>query len=168
MMPIYPNIPAFLAGGVDSCPVSDEQLGESISKEELTSNGNRLTSAHFASFNARYGHSSVMSVPCSQDAVTVTAVTTLNVTHPQIKSAKGDTSIKVCCCSNVFGRQCVEAWLIRRNDCPFCRLRFFSRINSRDELAATVNAVVEMAVRRAVEEYPKMRGEWEGDGEGSD
>jgi hypothetical protein len=68
--------------------------------------------------------------------------------------------IKVCCCNNVSGRRCAEAWLIRKNDCPFCRLRFFSRIKSQDRLVAMMNAVVEMAVRGAVEEYLKVREEW--------
>jgi hypothetical protein len=77
-------------------------------------------------------------------------------------SAQEDhTPIKVSCCNNVFGRQCLEFWLRRNNTCPFSRAELFPRISTRDRLVDAVEAAVASAIRSAVAEFLQDDGDVE-------
>ena len=56
----------------------------------------------------------------------VTATALLAEPPKDCSAVKEDHSpIRVTCCANIFGCNCLEAWLTRENSCPFCRAEFF-------------------------------------------
>ncbi|KAI4949625.1 hypothetical protein J4E91_005365 [Alternaria rosae] len=131
-MPLYTSKAAFVASDMKACLMSASESSCPICREDLQPHEPETLSTGPSDEAVQNGITTPDSFADNRDnIVTATALTVdanaLLAGRPEDRSpVKEDhSSIKVTCCNNIFGRNCLEAWLTRENSCPFCRAEFF-------------------------------------------
>jgi hypothetical protein len=146
-MSLYRSKSAFFASGMKSCPIPPSQPSCPICIEALHPDDVEIPSTGSAV--------EAVQIP---NTIAVSNVTVADIDNPHAEPAEDHSPVKVSCCKNVFGRHCLEFWLVTKNSCPFCRAEFFPNPVPQDRLLTLLQDAVEAAVLTAVETYLDERG----------
>ncbi|KAH6881440.1 hypothetical protein BKA58DRAFT_2337 [Alternaria rosae] len=158
-MPLYTSKAAFVASDMKACLRPASESSCPICSEDLQPPEPEALCTGPSDEAVQNGTTTPDSSADNRDnIVTATALTvdanTLLAEPPEDRSpVKEDHSpIKVTCCANIFGHNCLEAWLTRENSCPFCRAEFFpSHTVPTGMIVPMLTLAVEEATVRATE-----------------
>ncbi|KAI4908255.1 hypothetical protein J4E90_008879 [Alternaria incomplexa] len=116
-MPLYASKSAFLASDMKACPMQPSDPSCPICREDLQPQESEALSASPSSEVAQNGN------PITNGSAHDHGTTAVN--SAPAEPNEDHSPVKVTCCNNIFGRNCLETWLTRGNSCPFCRAEFF-------------------------------------------
>jgi len=116
-MPLYATKAAFLASDMKACPMPPSDPSCPICREDLQPHEPEALSVGLSGEAAQNGNH------ITNGSAEEHGTTAVNSAPAEPK--EDHSPVKVTCCSNIFGRNCLETWLTRGNSCPFCRAEFF-------------------------------------------
>ncbi|KAI4951669.1 hypothetical protein J4E86_007085 [Alternaria arbusti] len=116
-MPLYASKAAFVASDMKTCPMPPSDPSCPICREDLQPQESEALSASPSSEVAQNGN------PITNGSAHDHGTTAVN--SAPAEPNEDHSPVKVTCCNNIFGRNCLESWLTRGNSCPFCRAEFF-------------------------------------------
>ncbi|KAI4698807.1 hypothetical protein J4E81_005418 [Alternaria sp. BMP 2799] len=116
-MPLYASKAAFVASDMKACPMPPSDPSCPICREDLQPHEPEALSASPSSEATQNGN------PITNGSAHDHGTTAVN--SAPAEPNEDHSPVKVTCCNNIFGRNCLESWLTRANSCPFCRAEFF-------------------------------------------
>ncbi|KAI4645943.1 hypothetical protein J4E93_005522 [Alternaria ventricosa] len=116
-MPLYASKSAFLALDMKACPTPPSDPSCPICREDLQPHEPETSSA------GPSGEVAQNDTPIPNSSAADHDTTAVN--SAPAEPNEDHSPVKVTCCNNIFGRNCLETWLTRGNSCPFCRAEFF-------------------------------------------
>ncbi|KAI4916661.1 uncharacterized protein J4E92_009165 [Alternaria infectoria] len=116
-MPLYDSKAAFVASDMKACPMPPSDPSCPICREDLQPHEPEASSASPSGEAAQNGTTITDSSAEDNDPIAANSA--------PAEPNEDHSPVKVTCCNNIFGRNCLESWLTRANSCPFCRAEFF-------------------------------------------
>ncbi|KAI4654331.1 uncharacterized protein J4E78_007376 [Alternaria triticimaculans] len=116
-MPLYASKSAFLASDMKACPMPPSDPSCPICREDLQPHEPEASSTGPTADDVQGGTLTPNSSAADHDTIAANSA--------PVEPNEDHSPVKVTCCNNIFGRDCLESWLTRANSCPFCRAEFF-------------------------------------------